>query len=586
MHCEHLLPCPSISPRYFYFERNIIPKNYLSFCANQTRFHARKTWYKSWYLCFESIPFGMGKRSRNGECKCAIINTISMAYRCRQKFFEARYNKKLGWQWFIASEYFVHYISEFENLFLTGKIQNIAGQDLNLYSETEMSQMVEDIHARNKDENDRRMVCRLRNTEVPDVDQPKLKDAVVAATEKAEENVYNYEGQRQFTKPKRPKKKTKIGVQINSTKRTNKDTGGSWWTTTIRILMSSAAMTKVPSTVLKWALPGHPEATLTKPDAGGNTTNSGDISAKVMDAWDTYNTPGQKPAAKAKGKGKGKVTGKKQRTESFGDAPRGSGGASESSSGSSSASSSSQPGPAKKTKKKKSASVHNETAEVTSMSNALMDRLRNLETSMVTKTQVQSITAMQCAKYFKKFEQAMQALAAEMSELTSTLNSCYQTAMESAKSKEATVPVSQEEREEIKAQWFGMGFSAANLEKLCDKAIARDRLKDASSAQELRSIADTVHSSAKQMSKVYNAVDQSVKQLAQETGVEISTPTLAVKTKKRIRDAPRDDGASKRSAVEGSSDSDSDSGSGSASDADSDEVKALFNAKNAVTPQH
>ena len=104
-----------------------------------------------------------------------------------------------GWQWFIAAEYFKKYVQKIELLFFEKKITDLEGNILRIYNESESSQMVADIAAREKADSKRKMVAYINtSTEFTAEQLEELRTKALAATIAAEENVFTYDGHKEF----------------------------------------------------------------------------------------------------------------------------------------------------------------------------------------------------------------------------------------------------------------------------------------------------------------------------------------------------------------------------------------------------
>ena len=412
-----------------------------------------------------------------------------------------------GWQWFIAAEYFKKYVQKIELLFFEKKITDLEGNILRIYNESESSQMVADIAAREKADSKRKMVAYINtSTEFTAEQLEELRTKALAATIAAEENVFTYDGHKEFKKPKKNNKPP--SVNITCKKQDGKKS--EYWRITTWVLLSSKEMAAAPSTVMCWQLIEHPTVALNRFGNHGKS-NPKSFAKSQKAAWETYSSSNNK------------------RKKDFGKA-----GESRSSS-SASASSGSQPALPQKYPLQHLATVADKGMKE---SDDVMERLLLLESSMkaaatqedLTRTEqsIAIVASKEVTKRFKAFQDIMLAFALEMTTIKQNLGEAVEFASQLAS--KLTAEVSLEQRMKIKESFSGMDFSAEEIEKIVNQSIENSAAREAATAKQVTKIATQIEDNASRLIAVTAQVEGTVEKLAREAGVDYSSPkTLKIK---------------------------------------------------------
>ena len=438
------------------------------------------------------------------------------------------YKMNGGWQWFIAAEYFKKYIQVIEDLFFQKKITDLSGNVPKVYGESEASQMVADIAAREKSESKRKMVAYLNSkTEFTQEQLDQLQLKALAATVTAQENVYNYEGHKEFKKPKKNNKPPTANVTCK------KQTGKSndYWRITIWVLLSSKEMAAAPSTILCWQLLEHPSVSLST--FGNNGKPAKTFAKKQKAAWETYSSRSTSQAGKRStmqaGKSNTSKAGKHKKRTDFGAAGD---------SGSSSSASASAGSKFKHSKDKHPLGHLAESAQdLTTRSDDVMERLQMIEKSMKVAATKQDlvraekgfakVASLEVTKRFAAFQQIMQAFALEMSAIKEDLAMTQEHATKLIT--ELTAEVTPAEKDAIRASFAGMGFSAENLEQVVQQSIKNNAAKQLATAKQVTKIGDKIQANSARLFQVAQKVESTVAKLAAKAGVEYSSPKVLKK---------------------------------------------------------
>ena len=456
-----------------------------------------------------------------------LYNLLDIEPEHKKQFLDATFAASRGYQLCCATALYNDYAEQIEKLFHKNKIRDLENHVLQLFSELETKELHDATDARQAADHKRKMMVQFKE-EILEDDFAKTKVLVENAARAAEKSCRSYSGPSKFDKPK----KLKCHVDINVTLKTkpSKFQGGANWTYAF-FMFTCSNIAKAPAIALKWALPGYPKAVLLKAK-----TPSELKAAKVnfpsanQSSWSKAYDEGGTKVDKLKGlRSKGKQAGapskkgnkkKKQKevpseSESFAGQVRqdisdfgeaageGSSSAASSSSGSSSS--------------------------ATTAERNIMARLQEMERQVqltVTQSQCKQIAIAEVAKGFKAFQKIMETLAAEISELTSSLLQRGQDALETAEDLEKSV-ATQEVIDSIKNRYEDVDLTDEQLDKIVAKAIEQMQLAAKARAEDHRQFAKNYQSTSASIVKCFSGVDNKVKQLAASVQVEYSTPTPA-----------------------------------------------------------
>jgi len=486
-----------------------------------------------------------------------IVEKLEWAENADKYVVTGIYNNMAGWQWFIASEYYVKYVTQIEKLFYDRKIQDLAGNTLKAYSEAEVSEMVTDITKREKRDNKRKMVVFINSkTAVPNVQLEEIRQNAIQATQTAQDQVYEYSGEKPFDKPVKPKNPKTVTVSASVSEKSGKH--GAWWRITLWILVACEKMSLVPASIWKWSLPGYPSATLVK-HGTSNKHTSNSFADKAKAAWKGYSSASVDGSEK-KGKGKAKS---KSKSSNFGGAAEKSSSAA-SSSGASAAAGIQQKSKSRKRKTKPAVGDFLASADSSiAASDDMVARLEAVERQMVqavSADQCQKMASKEVTKRFKRFEEIMHSFSIQMQKLTDELVDSATAAEDLSASLESVV-VSDEERAKLVKKFSYPGMTDEHIKMAVEACIKEQHLNELAIAKKVSAIGVKVYQSSLKLTKVQGKVCQTVEKLAQEAGADFQSPKIA--NKKRARITP--------GAAEGSQEKRANNGlpSGLSSDSDS-----------------
>jgi len=492
-------------------------------------------------------------------------------------FLDTECSQKKGYWLVIGNAYFNGQAEEVDKLFNSGKILDLDGHVMKLFSDMEVQEYLLATEKQKNDDHKRKMMI-LFKCEVPESDWEEVKKSVVESVVKAEKNAREYSGHLKFNKPKRLNVHTEIKVDMVTKNMTNKRSGGSYTTTMAFFLMTCKNICKAPEMVLKWVLPGYTRAVMlkvkTQEELQEERISFSSRNAKSWSALGSKHRPDStdpkiaeetaakkgKPKGKGKLKGKGKTSGKssnKKRKhkeqadeqaldeaeelenndhQDFGGAAEEeSSSAASSSSGSHSISTpNQQPGHAAtfiqaKTNKSvtfTTAQRKQPPAQALDMSVALLQRLESVELDLKNK-----ISLTQCRqevqKGFAEFEKVMEKLSLKISEI------CSQLMEESDKSKILAAELeesvtSDAEIKEIKQAHAYLGLDEAKLKLLVTQVLKTRGLTKALRAKDHRQFSATMDTAVNKTTQAYAKVETDVKALAIQAGVgfTVTTPLM------------------------------------------------------------
>ena len=463
-------------------------------------------------------------------------------------YLDATFAASRGYQLTCATILYNDVAEQIETIFHDGKIFDLEGHRLQLFSELESSELHEATDKRLVEDHKRKMMVQFKE-EVLEEDFEKVKKAVQVAARNAEKSCRSYTGPSNFKKPKKLKRHVDINVTLKT--KPSKFPGGANWTYGF-FMFTCATIAKAPAIALKWALKGYPKSVLLKAKSSAELkAEKVSFSSQNQRSWsrhltadeDESNGKGSKKqkqilqfqtkpkSTQGKGKKKQPVKPKSKRLvrcdeedenaqweSDFGLAAE-EGSASAASSSGSSSSSIFQP------------------AQEASAQTQILARLADMERQIaltVTQSQCQEIAMSEVAKGFAAFQKIMEQLAADISSLTSKLAEQSQTAVDKALELESGAP-SEEMLESIRMQYVGMELSEEQMDKIMFKAVEQFKLAAKARAADQREFATNYTATAKTIVKCFTGVDKKVKRLADSVQVPYSTPTPATVSHSRKR---------------------------------------------------